>query len=131
MAFRVLWKLSDDYAYMGMFLPPLTTADARWERTSDIGDPPGYKPQWTSFNRLNGFAKYLKENGFYLLNYFNTTEFGKDMTNVSLSSHEARNPDLWKNPSAYLKARMPDAAIKPVAAAWQGGGPSIQAIPHI
>jgi hypothetical protein len=121
MAFRILWKLSDDYAYMGMFLPPLTNADARWERTSDAGDPPDYKPQWTSFRRLNDFARYLRENGFYLLSYFNTTEFGRDMTNVALSSRQTRNPDLWKNPSAYLKARMPEAAIQPAAAAWQGG----------
>jgi hypothetical protein len=121
MAFRILWKLSDDYAYMGMFLPPLTNADARWERTSDAGDPPGYKPQWTSFRRLNDFAAYLRTNGFYLLSYFNTTEFGKAMTNVEVSSSETRDPDLWKNPSAYLKARMPDAAIQPPAVVWQGG----------
>jgi hypothetical protein len=121
MAFRVLWKLSDDYAYMGMFLPPLTNVDAHWERTSDQGDPPGYKPQWTSFRRLNDFARYLGENGFYLLDYFNTTEFGKSMTNVEVSIGDAQNPDLWKNPSAYLKARMPDAALKPVTEAWQGG----------
>jgi hypothetical protein len=121
MAFRILWKLSDDYAYMGMFLPPLTNADARWERTSDQGDPPGYKPQWTSFRRLNDFARYLHENGFYLLDYFNTTEFGKSMTNVEVSVGDAQNPDLWKNPSAYLKARMPKAALRPVIEAWQGG----------
>jgi hypothetical protein len=121
MAFRILWKLSDDYAYMGMFLPPLTKADARWERTSDGSAPPDYKPQWTNFRRLNDFAGYLRQNGCHLLNYFNVTEFGRSMTNVDVSPREARNPDLWKNPSAYLKARMPDAAIKPPATAWQGG----------
>jgi hypothetical protein len=121
MAFRILWKLSDDYAYMGLFLPPLTNVDARWERTSDQGDPPGYKPQWTSFRRLNDFARYLRENGFYLLDYFNTTEFGKSMTNVEVSPGDLQNPNLWKNPSAYLKARMPNAVIRPAAEAWQGG----------
>jgi hypothetical protein len=121
MAFRTLWKLSDDYVYMGLFLPPLTNVDARWERTGDDSAPAGYKPQWTSFQRLNNFARYLRENGFYLLSYFNVTEFGKAMTNVEVSPDEARNPDLWKNPSAYLRVRMPEAAIRPVATAWQGG----------
>jgi hypothetical protein len=121
MAFRTLWKLSDDYAYMGMFLPPLTDPDARWERTSDSGDPPGYKPQWTSFRRLNDFARYLSENGFYLLNYFNTTEYGTNMREVQVTAEQARNPDLWKDASAYLQACMPEAAPRPPAGAWQGG----------
>ncbi len=121
MDFRTLWKLSDDYAYMGMFLPPLTNAEARWQRTSDSGDPPGYKPPWTSFQRLNGFAAYLRTNGCYLLDYFNTTEFGKDMKTVSPTESDRRNPDLWTNASAYLASRMPRAAVQPPADAWQGG----------
>ena len=121
MAFRTLWKLSDDYAYMGMFLPPLTNSDARWQRTSDSGDPPGYKPQWTSFRRLNDFARYLRTNGFYLLNYFNTTEFGKHMKEVAVSVARAGDPDLWKDASAYLAARMPHAPVQPRQGAWQGG----------
>lgn len=121
MAFRTLWKLSDDYAYMGMFLPPLTNSDAHWERTSDSGDPPGYKPQWTSFRRLNDFARYLRTNGFYLLNYFNTTEFGKEMKNVAAPGAQVGNPDLWKDASAFLAARMPHAPLQPRHGAWQGG----------
>lgn len=123
MAFRVVWKLSDDYAYMGMFLPPLTNADAHWERTSDTSDknnPPGYKPQWTSFRRLNDFGSYLQKNGFYLLNYFNTTEFGRDInTGIEVSPELAASPDLWTNASAYLKCHMPRAALP--SEAWQHG----------
>lgn len=123
MAFRVVWKLSDDYAYMGMFLPPLTNADAHWERTSDTSDknnPPGYKPQWTSFRRLNDFGSYLRDNGFYLLSYFNTTEFGRDIrTDIEVSPEQAANLDLWTNSSAYLKVRMPNTALP--AGAWQHG----------
>lgn len=121
MDFRVLWKLSDDYAYMGMFLPPLVDPDARWERTSDSGDPPGYKPQWTSFRRLNDFAAYLRTNGFYLLNYFNTTEFGKGMKRIDVSPQQAQDSNLWQNASAYLAVRMPDAPVAPRHGAWQGG----------
>jgi hypothetical protein len=121
MAFRILWKLSDDYAYMGMFLPPFTNADTRWERVNDVLDQPGYKPSWTSFRRLNDFACYLKTNGFYLLSYFNATEFGRNMKHVAVSPAEKHNPNLWKNPSGCLQARMPNAPIKPLTRCWQNG----------
>jgi hypothetical protein len=121
MAFRVDWKLGDDYAYMGMFLPPLSDPDARWVRISDKLDPIGYKPQWTSFRRLNDFAHYSRTNGLFLLNYFNTTEFGINLSNVTVTPEQARNPDLWKDASAYLQVRMPDAPVKPRKGVWQGG----------
>ncbi|MGH7951004.1 MAG: hypothetical protein ACREFE_03665 [Limisphaerales bacterium] len=123
MALRVVWKLSDDYAYMGMFLPPLTNSDARWERTSDTSDknnPPGYKPQWTSFRRLNDFGCYLQTNGFYLLSYFNVTEFGRDINDkIHVSPKLAASPDLWTNASAFLKCRMAGAEMS--RQAWQHG----------
>ena len=47
MAFRVNWKLSDDYPWMGMFLPPLENPDDRWERACDEPCLPN-SPTWTS-----------------------------------------------------------------------------------
>ena len=35
MAFRINWKVGNDYACMGMFLPPLANPDDRWERVED------------------------------------------------------------------------------------------------
>jgi hypothetical protein len=121
MALKTVWKLSDDYAYMGMFLPPVATADESWERTSDAGDPPGYKPQTTNARRMNDFARWLKGNGLYLLSYFNTTEFGRDMRDLNVSPEWAQKQDLWKNPSAYLKKHAPRARVQPFQGAWQGG----------
>ena len=37
MAFRINWKLSDDFPYMGMFIPPVKDADESWERSCDSG----------------------------------------------------------------------------------------------
>ena len=56
MAFRINWKLSDDFPYMGMFLPPLKTPDDRWDRSGDEPCPPN-KPKWASFRRLNDYAR--------------------------------------------------------------------------
>ena len=39
MAFRVNWKLSDDFPYMGMFIPPVKDADERWDRSCDEQAP--------------------------------------------------------------------------------------------
>ena len=78
MAFRINWKLSDDFPYMGMFLPPVKDAEESWERSCDETAPPD-KPRTTNCRRLNDYACYMKANGFYVLNYFNVTEFGKNM----------------------------------------------------
>jgi len=121
MDFRTLWKLSDDYAYMGMFLPPLSSPTDQWQRVSDSLDPAGYKPQSTSFQRMNAFGKYLHSNGCYLLNYFNTTEFGESMADVTVSPEQAKSKDLWKDPSAFLKVTAPNAPLRPIVGAWQGG----------
>jgi hypothetical protein len=124
MNFSVMWKLSDDYAYMGMFLPPLKDADARWQRVDDAGSPPNYKQGWTSFHRLEDHARMLKSHGFHLLSYFNASEFGKRMKDVAAPASKD-DPELWRDCSAFVKATMPDAVLrssdgKPQRA-WQGG----------
>lgn len=108
MAFRIDWKLSDDFPYMGMFIPPVADADERWERSCDEAAPPD-KPRWTSCRRLNDYARYMKTNGFYVLNYFNVTEFGKKMEGEPVA--KPGDPDLWKDPRAFLKYDLPASAV--------------------
>ena len=124
MDFRTLWKLSDDYAYMGMFIPPTKNPKLVWERTPDSGSPADYKPLWTDAKRLDDFARMLKSHGFHLLDYFNACEFGVDMARFSADA-PSQSPDLWKNPHAFLQANFPQAPMldtsgRPVGA-WQGG----------
>lgn len=121
MGFRVAWKLSDDYAYMGMFLPPLRKMDDRWDRTVDAMAPPDYKPRWTSFSRMNDYAHWLHSNGFNLLSYFNTTEFGRDMKDEPVAPVKGRASSVWQDPAAYLMTRAPRARVQPPCKAWQGG----------
>ena len=108
MAFRVNWKLSDDFPYMGMFIPPVKDADEKWDRSCDEWAPAN-KPRWTSCRRLNDYAKYMKQSGFYVLNYFNVTEFGKNMG--GLPAKKPGDPDLWKDPRAFLTTQLPGAIL--------------------
>ncbi len=108
MAFRVNWKLSDDFPYMGMFIPPVKNADEKWDRSCDEPTPPN-KPRWTSCRRLNEYARYMKTNGFHVLNYFNVTEFGKNMNGAP--SRKAGDPELWKDPRAFLSTQLPGAIL--------------------
>ena len=108
MAFRINWKLSDDFPYMGMFIPPVKNADEKWDRSCDEKAPP-YKPRWTTCRRLNDYARYMKTNGFYVLDYFNVTEFGKDMGGPPV--RRPGDPELWKDPRAFLTTQLPGAIL--------------------
>ena len=108
MAFRINWKLSDDFPYMGMFIPPVTNADERWQRSCGEVAPTN-KPSTTSCRQLNDYALYMRTNGFYVLNYFNVTEFGKNMTNPPV--RKPGDPELWKDPRAFLQTEYFSAIL--------------------
>ena len=109
MSFRNNWKLCDDFPYMGMFIPPVTNADETWEREWQDEPEVADKPHWTSVRRMNDYANYLKTNGFYLLDYFNVAEFGRNMS----SGDPTLKPGvpLWKNPRAVLATEFPHALL--------------------
>jgi hypothetical protein len=108
MAFRINWKLSDDFPYMGLFIPPVKDADEKWVRSCDEKAPPD-KPRWTTCRRLNDYARYMKTNGFYVLDYFNVTEFGKNMGSAPV--RKPGDPELWKDPRAFLTTQLPGAIL--------------------
>jgi hypothetical protein len=108
MAFRINWKLSDDFPYMGMFIPPVKDADEKWNRSCDEKAPPD-KPQWTTCRRLNDYAHYMKTNGFYVLDYFNVTEFGKNMAGPP--AKKPGDAELWQDPRAFLTTQLPGAIL--------------------
>ena len=111
MAFGFNWKLSDDFPYMGMFIPPVKDMDEKWTRSCGEPAPKGQGPE-TSCRQMNDYAKYMKENGFAVLSYFNVTEFGKNMYGRQ-AVRKADDPDLWKDPVAYLRTRLPNAVFDP------------------
>jgi hypothetical protein len=108
MAFRVNWKLDDDMAYMGMFLPPVTSSEETWERGWAYEADNPNKPHRTSAGRMNDYARYLKNNGFYLLDYFNVFNFGGQD-----DGRKPKNPGapLWEDASAFQAANFPNAQL--------------------
>jgi hypothetical protein len=120
MAFRVNWKLDDDMPYMGMFIPPVTSADERWERSWTLELDTPEKPHWTSARRMNDYADYLKTNGFYLLDYFNVFNFG--------GKEKPTKPEapLWENPRAFLAAHFPQAPLSSHGDVLDCGDPDYQ-----
>lgn len=113
MAFGFNWKLSDDFPYMGMFLPPITSPEEQWQRSGAEPCPPGKGPR-TSARQMNDYARYMRTNGFSVLSYFNVTEFGKQVNPrlADLPPGKADDPELWKDSSAYLKAKLPKAWLR-------------------
>lgn len=114
MAFGFNWKLSDDFPYMGMFIPPVKSMDEIWTR-SGAEKSAAYVGPTTSCRRMNDYAKYMKENGFSVLSYFNVTEFGKDMNVPAIRQpvRTADDPELWKDPAGFVKFTMPEAIVDP------------------
>jgi hypothetical protein len=111
MAFGFNWKLSDDFPYMGMFIPPVQSADATWIRSCDERSA-DYKGRESSCRQMNNYAHYMRTNGFAVLSYFNVTEFGKNMYGRQPLA-QADDPALWQDPVAYLKFKLPDAVFDP------------------
>ncbi|MEN9362118.1 MAG: hypothetical protein RL095_3653 [Verrucomicrobiota bacterium] len=101
MGFAYNWKLSDDFPYMGMFLPPLGGGNRTWQRSCAEPAPPG-KGRETSASQMNDYARYMRSQGFHVLSYFNVTEYGKDMPWPIPPRQTSDDQDLWKNPVDYL-----------------------------
>ena len=110
MAFRINWKCSEDFPYMGMFLPPLDDENARWERQPETPLIPG-KPPYNSFKSLNDYCRRMRADGFFVLSYFNATEFGAKMRYPPPPHKAASEADLWKDSNNYFYARFPEALL--------------------
>ena len=88
--------------YPAYFDPPNPAADAqaRWTRAPDESTPG--KPAWTSYQTLNDYSRWMRTNGFHVLNYFNVTEYGRNMQFPPPPRQAKNDADLWKDPHDYL-----------------------------
>jgi hypothetical protein len=110
MAFRVNWKCSEDFAYMGMFLPPMPDDKAAWRRGTD--EPPiAGKSEFNSYRSLNDYSRWMRGQGFHVLNYFNVTEFGRNLRWPAPPRKAAAEADLWKDPNDFLYAKLEKALL--------------------
>ncbi len=102
MAFTVNWQASFDFPYMGMYLPPVQRNE-KWRRFG--GD-------MITIAEMDHFAKKYREKGFYVLNYFNVTEFGAKVKYPPAST-EIHKPDagLWKDCNELLYSKFKKAIL--------------------
>jgi hypothetical protein len=114
MAFRTNWLASFDFPYMGLFIPPVGD-DETWDRFSG-GSGGEYTPEQrgrngrTSIRKLASYALRMREQGFYVLNYFNVTEFGEHIAWPPKTANPGASADAWHDASAYLQTHF-DAAM--------------------
>ena len=101
MAFRVNWRASFDFPYMGMFLPPVDRNE-EWTRFG------GSK---TSQAGMADYAARMKEMGFCVLNYFNVTEFGARVSEQVPPRSTAQGEE-WKNSDDYLYGVLRPAILR-------------------
>jgi len=102
MAFRVNWRASFDFPYMGMFLPPVGDTEI-WTR---------FGGQKTSAPAMREYAAKMRALGFYVLAYFNVTEFGARVTWPLPGRKAERDEDLWKDCNDFLGVKLPNAILR-------------------
>ncbi len=123
MDFKVNWKASIDFPYMGMFLPPVGP-DEKWNRFAGGGGG-GYGPGdegrfgQTSLRQLEEYNQRMRLDGFYVLNYFNVTEFGG---NIAYPPPADLGSATWKDPERFLFGTFPSAILKDPDPLWTWGG---------
>jgi hypothetical protein len=102
MAFTVNWQASFDFPYMGMYLPPVRPNE-KWRRFG--GD-------LITISEMDDFAKKYRDKGFFVLNYFNVTEFGAKVKYPPLSK-QIDKPDsvLWKDCNELLYSKFGNAIL--------------------
>ncbi|MFA5816683.1 MAG: alpha-L-fucosidase, partial [Bacteroidales bacterium] len=99
MAFTTNWQASFDFPYMGMFIPPVGE-NVKWIRFG--GDT-------TSIAAMREYARTMKEMGFYVLNYFNVTEFGTRMERPVPPRKTSDDKEIWKDPNDFFYYKLPES----------------------
>lgn len=102
MAFKVNWKASFDFPYMGMFIPPVPDATTEWTT---------FEKKTQTIEQMREEMCHFTDPGFYVLNYFNVTEFGNDIQYPAPARKAVKDEDLWKNPNDFLYALLNDAIL--------------------
>ena len=102
MAFRVNWRASFDFPYMGMFIPPVADNEP-WTR---------FGGQKTSLASMENYAAGMRKQGFHVLSYFNVTEFGAHVTWPLPARKALRDEDLWKDCHDFLQAKLLTAILR-------------------
>ena len=123
MGFTMNWKASIDFPYMGQFLPPVND-DEKWNRFAGGGEgdftaaDEGRYGQ-TSIHQMSAYSSAMRAPGFHVLNYFNVTEFGANITYPAPPpKHDSH---LWSSANDFLHDSFEDAVLKAPSPLWTWG----------
>ncbi|AUP80609.1 hypothetical protein C1H87_18585 [Flavivirga eckloniae] len=107
MAFRVNWRASFDFPYMGMFIPPVDKNEV-W--SSFVRERGGASSKSTSISKMSDYSKNMDDKGFYVLNYFNVTEFGTQIKYPKPAPKKS-GASMWLDANDYLYEHLADAML--------------------
>jgi hypothetical protein len=110
MAFRVNWKASFDFPYMGLFLPPLQNDDEVWPRFRVVPQPK-VPPVMTSIRKMREYSERMRALDFHVLNYFNVTEFGTALKGPGALQPDLPENEVWKSANDLLYGRLADGVL--------------------
>lgn len=100
MGFSINWNAEFDWPYLGMYLPPVGK-DTTWL---------SYNKRQTSIAKIEDYARWMRSQGFHVLQYFNVTEFGtRTVFPPKVGKHT--NPD-WNDANDFLFNRLDPAILR-------------------
>ncbi len=126
MGFTVNWKASLDFPYMGAFLPPVKD-DEQWNRYAGGGAAESVGPKdegrygKTSIREMADYSERMRAYGFHVLNYFNVTEFGTQITYPAPAAQTKDDPPLWTDANRFLHGKFENAVLKSPDPTWTWG----------
>jgi len=101
MAYRVNWVATFDWPYIGMYLPPVPEGT---EWTSWYKKP-------ASTPKMDEYCRRMREMGFFVLSYFNISEFGTEIKFPPPVSKITEESELWKDPNAFLYNKLASSIL--------------------
>lgn len=108
MGFRMNWKASLDYVYMGMFLPLTDDIDYQWTNVRAWGAESPTRP--SSLRQLQAYSQRMRNDGFQVLNYFNLGEMGLNVDKEKAPPRKApKDEDLWRDANDFVWYQLRDA----------------------
>ena len=109
------WKASFDFPYMGMFLPPVPR-EATWPSfgggSNGVVDNLAGGSHPVSVDQLADYSARMRGAGFYVLNYFNVTEFGTGIEFPAPPRIAVEDYDLWRDPNDFLHYVIPGGILR-------------------
>ena len=113
MAYRLNWKASFDFPYMGLFIPPVKSDTEKWTKFNAGSDGSwNGKTDQTSIKQLCDYGAQMRSMGFYVLDYFNMTEIGYELRGINAPDVKDLSKDeLWRNPKVFIQENLSDALL--------------------